>query len=156
MRQSIKTLKKIPLGSRVRSREKIGVWGLKKIILPHHLFSSQGAQSNWRPCLPLCRSSDQLHQGFQYSDGLMSVGRHLPGPVNRAGLELNWQIELKRWVKVVRKNFISRGREQKHTDSYLLLFFFLGLKWIMYSLSKRDFQVKLFHFPIVTVRSICL
>lgn len=118
VRQFIKKLRKMPLGSGIRSREKNWSLGLKKINLSHHLSSFHWAWGGWRSCLLLWDHQTSLLWSFQYSDDLMTVGRQLLGPVDRAGLELNWQVKLKRWDKFIRKTSNPGGECKK----LLLLF----------------------------------
>ena len=123
VRQFIKKLRKMPLGSGIRSREKNWSPGLKKSILPiTYLHSIElGVAGDLAFCCADHQTS--LLWSFQYSDDLMTVGRQLLGPVDRAGLGLNWQVKLKRWDKLIRKTS-NPGGECKSTHSSSSFCFF--------------------------------
>lgn len=104
--------------------------GLRKSIFPItylHSIEHRVARD-----LAFCCADHQtsLLRSFQYNADMMTVGRQLLGPVDRAGLELNWQVPLKRWDKLISKTSDPGGECKSTHSSSSFCFFMIEINYI--------------------------
>ena len=104
--------------------------GLKKSIFPIAYLHS--IEHRVATDLAFCWADHQtsLLQSFQYNADMMTVGRQLLGPVDSAGLQLNWQVTLKRWDKLISKTSDPGGECKSTRSSSSFCFFMIEINYI--------------------------